>query len=584
MGVELTGKFVSATYQNLVQHASDGFYYDGSGNLLNIADSATLINYISDASLSNDFIWNNGFLEASLNSIAGLDKYATISHVDASFALKIDVDASLALKVDKAGDTMTGLLTIDASLVVSGKITGFENGVNSSDAINKYYDDKRWIDINRCGFVDETDISIAFNPSTYILQLYRTGSTWRYMRAGINYTFSTDPSVLIGNPPAKGMHYIVINNDNGILSSSQSAWTLMDDTLPVATINWDSSLEPIYQLSEEKHQSLMDRRTHAYLHFTIGTKYVSGGLLSGPIIGGTTNATNTFGVSEAIIADEDMFETLPAFTRPDGSTKAYTLYYRTNASTWVWEDASVPYKYGPNNRIYWDNGTGLTEAANTNNRWYNWYLLFTNIYGNSRFALIPGRAIFTSLALAQAEDPRNFDMTGYPIAESVISYQFSWEYKIPNNNLGKVSLAATPRKINITTISSVGSGSNTDHNTLAGLFGSTDYYHLSTAEYNDLASRTNINSSINTIFNTVNASLDYATYMPKTGDVSFYYNSDNYVSRIITINTIGTKDVSFIYNSNNDVSSLLINNYNLHYKTVTFERDISENIIAIHIT
>ena len=36
MGLELTGKHVSDTYHNLVQHASDNNYYDGDGNLLTI--------------------------------------------------------------------------------------------------------------------------------------------------------------------------------------------------------------------------------------------------------------------------------------------------------------------------------------------------------------------------------------------------------------------------------------------------------------------------------------------------------------------------------------------------------------------
>jgi hypothetical protein len=69
MGNELGGNTVSSTYTRLVQSVSGG-YYDGAGNLLNLA-----------------------------------------------------TDASLALYVLKPGDTMTGNLTINASLSVNGKIT-----------------------------------------------------------------------------------------------------------------------------------------------------------------------------------------------------------------------------------------------------------------------------------------------------------------------------------------------------------------------------------------------------------------------------------------------------------------------------
>lgn len=63
MTFELTGKNVSTTYLNLVQEVS-GNYYNGAGNLLNIVDASSTI-YIKDASLSDDFYWNNGYLEVS---------------------------------------------------------------------------------------------------------------------------------------------------------------------------------------------------------------------------------------------------------------------------------------------------------------------------------------------------------------------------------------------------------------------------------------------------------------------------------------------------------------------------------------
>lgn len=68
MGYELTGNSISSTYARLVQHVSDN-YYDGAGNILGIVSDTSLQNYVA-----------------------------------------------------KAGDAMTGNLTINASLFVNGNV------------------------------------------------------------------------------------------------------------------------------------------------------------------------------------------------------------------------------------------------------------------------------------------------------------------------------------------------------------------------------------------------------------------------------------------------------------------------------
>ena len=450
-------------------------YIDGSLSARDSSITALFTkNSNQDTSINNLRVYLDGSLNSRDISVAAL--FTKNASQDVSINnLRTYTDGSLNVKVDRS--------IFDSSI-----------------SYLKTYDDQRWIDINRCGFVNENDVSVRFDSSTYIVTVSPiNSSTWTYIRGGLKITISGDSSVLVGNPPPSGMNFITINNNIGQLTSSQSAWTLLDQTLPVCTVLWNNTLTPKYQFAEEKHQALMDRRTHAYLHFTEGTKFISGGILTGPTVNGTTNLTNTFGVSETVIADEDMFETLPVLTRPDGSTHAYTLFYRTNASTWIWEDCSVPYKYGPNNRIMWDSSLGvITEAANTANRWYNWYLFFTNLAGRARYSMIPGRGIFTSLALAQAEDPKLFDFTGYPIAEGLIAYQMTWEYVGAQSNLGKVRLAATPKKINVTTVSNSVSSGSTIHNTLSGLQGGVDseYYHLTSAQYTDFVGKTYIDGSL----------------------------------------------------------------------------------------
>jgi hypothetical protein len=56
------------------------------------------------------------------DSSSMLKTYDLKGYIDSSFALKTDIESSLGLYVKKSGDTMTGNLTIDTSLIVSGKI------------------------------------------------------------------------------------------------------------------------------------------------------------------------------------------------------------------------------------------------------------------------------------------------------------------------------------------------------------------------------------------------------------------------------------------------------------------------------
>jgi len=79
----------------------------------------------------------------------------------------------------------------------------------------------------------------------------------------------------------------------------------------------------------------------------------------------------------------------------------------------------------------------------------------------------------------------------------------------------------------------------------------------------------------------VSPDLDYTTYSPFVGDVSFNY-SGGLVSQIVTKNTIGTKTVDFVYNGE-DVSTITIDNYGEATRTVTFEKNVNDEIIAVHI-
>lgn len=394
------------------------------------------------------------------------------------------------------------------------------NNLSQQSLVTKQYDDQRWINIDRYGFMNQTDTSIWYNLATNVFTLSTsTGlGSWKYMRAGIEYTIDHDVSVQLFTtaPDNPERYFIYIDSSDGSLISSTTSWTLRDTKIPVSLILYDVSASPTYLLGEERHSCLIDRREHWYNHSTRGTQLVSATtIIQGPVVGAGQDSSTTVRILSVTIADEDIIETLPSLsgplspvppftpTRPDGSTLTYIVANRVSAPYWTWDFKAVPFNYEDGSYIKYDNGGTFTTGQD--GKFYNYYLLYTNFDSSARFLFIPGRAEFDSLEEAREENPLTFQWTDIPIAESIIAYQFTWETSGGLTNKGKVSLAATPRRIMSTATSTIPPGTGIYHNLTAGMQGgnydTAEFYHLDQTQYN----------------NVVNASFG-GDYVKKTGD------------------------------------------------------------------
>jgi hypothetical protein len=237
-----------------------------------------------------------------------------------------------------------------------------------------------------------------------------------------------------------------------------------------------------------------------YLHTTDGAKAVSSPTISGYTLNSDVNANKTFAISASTLLDQDMKHDLAELTQPDGTNTDYVVWYRTGASTWAWKYSNMPFVYNVGNTndwIQWDNAGTMTDATGGtggNTRWLNSYLLMTNIGGDSRYFIVSGRAIFTSLTTAQAEDVASFTWTGLPIAEAVIAYKLTWS-TVTSTSQGQCRLVAV-QKVNLATTTNLSSGAGIDHNTLSNLQGGTtnEYYHLTSAQATVVANTSGTNT------------------------------------------------------------------------------------------
>jgi len=324
--------------------------------------------------------------------------------------------------------------------------TGPTGTTGPTGAMNVTYQ----IDVDTYGFLNQTETTLSFDPATFIFTLGDAGSGWSYYRTGIKYTISGNKTVTLpGSPPSTATYFIYIDATDGTLTQSTTAWTLTDTKVPVATIRFDNTATPKYWIGEERHTCLISRRTHYYLHNTRGTQYISGGLLTGYSLASDVDTDKTFAISQTLIGDEDIINTLTALADPNGTSTDYVVFYRTSSTTWTWEASAMPFRYTAAGYIQYDNAGTMTQG--TTGKWYNTYLVFSNISGAGRYAIVHGRSEFASLAAAQAETPLAFDWTGLPIVEWNLAYQISWQAGSGNTSKGKCVLANVPigYKINV---------------------------------------------------------------------------------------------------------------------------------------
>lgn len=303
------------------------------------------------------------------------------------------------------------------------------------------------------GFVNRSETTIAFNDSTYEFTLGVTGTTFRYYRNGqLNTITGAKTVTLAGSPPSANKYYIYMAADDGALTASTTAWNLVTDTIvPVAVVCFNNTLTPKYCLADERHGCQFTRREHAYEHLTQGTRYQSGGAVSGYTVAPSSpaDADNTYQIAETLIWDEDIQHDLAALT----GENAFEIEFRSGGS-WLWENSDVPFRYTAAGYIQYDNAGTMTEGSSGN--FYVTYLIATNAQAQSRFIHLHGQAQYASLTAAQAANFSDLTLTGLQYQEAIALWKFIWGTSNAYGTKGKCRLAVAPTKIQ-TAIQSAGS-------------------------------------------------------------------------------------------------------------------------------
>ena len=285
---------------------------------------------------------------------------------------------------------------------------------------------------NLTGFINNSAIASTYNYTNRTITL--TGTLVYYWR-GVKHTLTSPWTSPTGHTNSAGIYYLS-STDGTNFTWSPSVWAFTD--LMVAYVNRGASNLTSYAIRET--HGLMDQASHTEFHIMVGTYRTSGGnLTAGTYLeNSAVDADITPGFDAAVIHDEDLTTTVTAWLQD-----TYTTMYIGASLTPVFNTAATfPFvSLGAGTYMQVNNTATGAMTAGVNNRFYNVYqiLLPTDNDTDSlkyRMIMLQPQATYTSLALAQAEDPRNLVITAIS-TEYVIYARITYQTLNGNANTGK---------------------------------------------------------------------------------------------------------------------------------------------------
>ena len=241
------------------------------------------------------------------------------------------------------------------------------------------------------GIPDKSDSTIAFDNSTRVFTINRTGESFDYYVQGIKYTVATDDLA--------GANTVTLADTEGMWAIYYDGATLSAINSPthgqyediimtkciVALVYYDAS-NSLGILYEERHGATMSPWTHRYLHEVVGMAYTSGlGLGDFVISDGADNEDAQFSIASGECYDEDNEIELSAIN----STTGNIIFYR-DGSSWRWTTQTgfkcITFDGTSSTRLAYDNSGTLTEV--TNNSFTLLHIFATNSYDGKCISIV----------------------------------------------------------------------------------------------------------------------------------------------------------------------------------------------------
>jgi hypothetical protein len=293
------------------------------------------------------------------------------------------------------------------------------------------------------GFLDPTAVGVAYDATARTITLTQTGGVVYYWR-GVKKTLAT-PWTSLPHDEGDGLFYLSSTNGTAF-AWSVSPWSFADIQVAFASVSGTGAVK--FALRE--CHGLMPWQAHRVLHDRIGTYRASGGTLDGATytVNTDSDAATTPGFTSAVIIDEDLLSTVTATA--DG---AYTTMRIGAGGTATFAAAAAfPFRVADpavaNTYLLLNNPATGAETAGINNRFYNVYDILMPVASDSesqkyRRLLLQPQVAYTSLAAAQAEDPRSLSLGTLSglTPEFVFNSRITYQTASGSTNTGKCKIA-----------------------------------------------------------------------------------------------------------------------------------------------
>lgn len=328
------------------------------------------------------------------------------------------------------------------------------------------------------GFLNRTDSTISFVDGTRTFTIEPAVDEFEYYHKAIKYTIDVAKTLVIAD--TEGLHAIYFNGDvlSELINPTESQEvTIIKDYVFVAYVYWDATNNSSIILADERHSSTMSGSTHAYLHETLHTRWLSGLAISPESVDGSGDDPEDARVSlsSGFIQDEDLNHTIDDTVQDITPIARIPVYY-LDGTSWrkdIATDYPVKPFVGGGGRLAWNNAGTQTEVDTLD-------LVLCHVFAtnniNEPIIAIQGQAGYNTLALARvgAEvEISNLVVSGLPIEEFVPLATIIFQTATGYTNAVKARVRTTDsgdshidwRFTNLNAIT----GTVSDHGSLSGL-------------------------------------------------------------------------------------------------------------------
>jgi hypothetical protein len=375
----------------------------------------------------------------------------------------------------------TQLSTTGSAVVISGASQpSIGQILRANSTTTAIWDDENIHPYEMNGFINPADCSCSFTNATRTFTIQPAVSSFSFFSSGNKYTKTTAQNIVISD--TEGLHAFYFDSD-GVLQSATnpSSSTVIDVIMEYAIIAWlywdaTNSQQIYFTGTKELHGYQMSGETHAFLHRTLGSQYISGMALNTLSVDGSgnVNASAQFGVDVGLFLDEDITVNTSAVT----STTGLPIFYKDGASGNWRRQLNTGYSVltTGTGRLAYNQWTGslwqLTEVTNGD---FVLYHIFASNDSTYPYISIMGQNMYTTSGdarLGAVAEINSLQLSGLPFQEFVPVGTVIFQARNTYTNAVKGRIISTDEGddyVDFRNMKISPESSATDHSNLSGL-------------------------------------------------------------------------------------------------------------------